>query len=140
MRFDDFLKQGFARVAKKDENLAKALFITSKRDLIFLERTKIDGFSSRKILSGYYDVLRNLLEAIAALNGFKIYSHEAFTFYLKEIGEETISIKFDRLRKLRNRINYYGQLVSIEEAKENVKEMKEIIDFLINKYFKFLEE
>ncbi|MBI2045520.1 hypothetical protein HYT23_05680 [Candidatus Pacearchaeota archaeon] len=139
MRFDNFLKQGLARIAKKDENLAKALFMTAKRDLIFLERTEIDEFSSRKIMVGFYDVLRNLLEAIAALNGFKIYSHEAFTFYLKEIGEETISVKFDRLRKIRNRINYYGQLVSVEETEENINEMKEIIVFLINKYLKFLE-
>lgn len=139
MKFDDFLKQRLARKAKRDENLAKALLITTKRDLIFLERTKIDEFSSRKIVVDYYDVLRSLLEAIAALNGFKIYSHEAFTYYLKDIGEEIISIKFDRLRKIRNRINYYGQLVSIEEAEENIKEMKEVIEMLINKYLKFLE-
>ncbi len=140
MRFADFLKQGMARKAKKDENLAKALFTTAKRDLIFLDKIKIDEFSSRKIVSEYYNVLRSLLEAITALNGFKIYSHEAFTYYLKDIDEEIISIKFDRLRKIRNKINYYGQLVSTEEAKENVKEIKEIIDYLINKYFKFLEE
>ena len=140
MKFDDFLNQGLARKAKKDKNLAKVLFITTKKDLIFLERIKIDEFSSRKMVSGYYDVLRNLLDAIAALNDFKIYSHEAFTYYLKNIGEEIISIKFDRLRKIRNKINYYGQLVSVEEAKENIKEIKEIIDSLTNKYLKFLEK
>lgn len=139
MKFDDFLKQGLARKAKRDENLAKALLTTLKRDLIFLERIEIDEFSSRKIVVDYYDVLRSLLGAIASLNGFKIYCHEAFTYHLKDIGEEIISIKFDRLRKIRNRINYYGQLISIEEAEENVKEMKEIIEVLINKYLKFLE-
>ena len=49
-------------------------------------------------------------------------------------------MKFDRLRKIRNKINYYGQLVSVEEAKENIKEIKEIIDSLTNKYLKFLEK
>lgn len=140
MKFNDFLSQGLARKMKKDENLARSLFTTAKKDLIFLERTKIDEFSSRKIVSGYYDVLRNLLEAIAVLNGFKIYSHEAFTYYLKEIGEETISIKFDRLRKIRNKINYYGQMISIKEAKDNIEENRRMINFPVDKYLKFFEE
>jgi len=138
MRFIDFLEQGLARKTTKDENLAKALFTTAKNDLIFLNKLQIDEFSARKIMTDYYDVLRSILEAIAALDGYKIYQHEAFTHYLKEKDEESISIKFERFRKIRNRINYYGQIISVEETKDNVEEIKRLIDYLINKYLKFL--
>ena len=80
-----------------------------------------------------------ILEAISIIDGFKIYSHEAFTYFLKEKGEEVLSTKFDRFRKIRNSINYYGKDISIEETKENIEEIKEMIKSLIKKYLGDLE-
>jgi hypothetical protein len=137
MKFEDFISQGFARRTSKDTNLAKSLFTTAENDLKFLENLELNEFSTRKIVGNYYDTLRSILEAIAVLDGYKIYSHEAFTFYLKERGEDVISIKFERFRKIRNGINYYGQIVSVEEAVELIDEMKRIIKMLVDKYSKF---
>ncbi|MBI5797775.1 hypothetical protein HZA98_02635 [Candidatus Woesearchaeota archaeon] len=85
-------------------------------------------------MSNYYDVLRSLLEAMVLRDGYKVYSHEAFTFYLREKGENEISLKFDRFRKKRNAINYYGENISVEEVKEYSEEMRSIINELKEKY------
>ncbi len=136
MKFEDFIKQGTVRRASKDKALAESLIKSSKKDLEFLDSLKINENSSRKLMVNYYDVLRSILEAISAMRGYKIYSHEAFTYFLKENGEELLSIKFDRFRKIRNSINYYGKDISIDETKENIKEIKIMITKLIKKYLK----
>ena len=112
----------------------KSLLKNSKKDLVFLEELKLTENSVRKITTGYYDVLRSILEAIVALDSLKIYSHEAFTYFLKEKEEEKISFAFDRFRRKRNSINYYGGEISIGACEESIKEMKKMINFLIDKY------
>ena len=134
MIFKDFIDKKLVRRISKDVNLAKSLLKNIKKDIKFLNNLEINENSSRKIMTNYYDSLREVLEAISIIDGFRIYSHEAFTYFLKEKGEEIISIKFDRFRKIRNSINYYGKDISIEETKENIDKIKKIINNLINKY------
>ncbi len=136
MEFKNFIKQGLVRIISKDKTLAKSLLKTSKKDLEFLNSLKLNEKSSRKLMSNYYDVLRSILEAISSLKGYKIYSHKAFTYFLKEIKEDLISIKFERFRKIRNKINYYGEDISIKQTQENIKEIKSIIKNLTKKYLK----
>jgi len=136
MEFKDFIKYKVVRIASKDEVLTKSLLKTSKKDIEFLNSLKLNESSSRRLMSNYYDVLRSVIEAMSSLKGYKIYSHKAFTYFLKEIGEDLISIKFERFRKIRNKINYYGKEISIKETRENIKEIKNIIKYLIKKYLK----
>lgn len=136
MKFEDFIKKGDAKKSSLDIFLIRSLVKTAKKDLEFLNDLKITEKSSRKIMVGYYDILRSILEAIASFDGYKIYSHEAFSYFLNEKGEKILAIKFDRFRKIRNSINYYGQDISIEETKDNVEEIKNMINILINKYLK----
>ncbi len=139
MRFKDFIDKELVRRTSKDIALVKSLINNIKRDMVFLDSLEINENSSRKIMANYYDSLREVLEAISIMDGFKIYSHEAFTYFLKEKGEEVLSIKFDRFRKIRNLINYYGKDISIEETKDNIEEIKNMIKSLIEKYLGGLE-
>lgn len=135
MKFEDFIKLRKVRKAQVDNQLIKSLLITADSDLKFLFKLKINEISSRKIVSNYYDVLRSLLEALAAKDGYKVYSHEAFTLLLKEKGDELLSEKFDRFRQIRNKINYYGKTISVQAAKEYAEEIKELINNIKSKYF-----
>ena len=139
MNFKDFLTEGYVRKSKKDILLVKAIIKTADRDLTFLQGLKINGASARKIMANYYDVLRSILEAMAPLDGYKIYSHEAFAYYLKEKRENLIADKFDRFRKIRNSINYYGKEICVEETKINVEEINLIIKNLKTKYLADIE-
>ncbi len=134
MKFEEFIKNNLARKAQPDKQLIKSLVNTAESDLKFLEKINLTEESARKLTTNYYDVLRSLIEAIASIKGYKIYSHEAFTYFLQELGENDISLKFDRLRKIRNNINYYGKSISTEEAKDIVSEIKTIINSLKLKY------
>jgi len=134
MNFKYFIEKGLVRKTSKDKSLAKSLVQNSKKDIKFLNGLKINENSARKIMTNFYDVLRTILEAISVTKEYKIYSHEAYAYFLQEIGEELLAIKFDRFRKIRNSINYYGKDISIEETKENIHEIKKMINFLIKKY------
>ena len=81
-----------------------------------------------------YECLRQIIEAIALKEGFKVYSHEAYTHYLKDKKEISIAEKFDRYRKLRNGINYYGKAVTTQITKEAIYQINKIIEKLKDKY------
>jgi|SRR3989344_6483964 len=132
----DLIERGEIRKSSRDIVLVKSIISTAESDLKFLKKLDIYDDSTRKIMSNYYDVLRSILEAIFILEGYKIYSHEAFVSLLKEKGEDLIAEKFDRFRKIRNGINYYGKSISIQEVKENIVDITKLIDELKRKYLK----
>ncbi|MFT4326661.1 MAG: hypothetical protein ACMXYK_04120 [Candidatus Woesearchaeota archaeon] len=94
----------------------------------------IDEHNSSLLFAQGYECLRQILEAMALLEGYKVYSHEAYVAYLQQKGEVLLSHRFDRLRKLRNGINYYGKPISLASAQEGLKEIKESMDRLIATY------
>ncbi len=138
MQFEDFIKAGQVKRGASDRQLAKALQSTAEQDMKFLNALPITALSARKMVSNYYDVLRSMLEAVVALEGLKVYSHEAFLYYLLERDEESLGRKFDRLRRIRNGINYYGKDISVAEAREVIAEMKKLIEYVQSKLQKEL--
>ena len=46
---------------------------------------------------------------------------------MKDCGRNYLAEKFDRFRKIRNGIEYFGNNVSAEETMQNVKDLKELI-------------
>ena len=72
--------------------------------------------------------IRELLEALAILKGYKIYNHDCFCAFLKEVlSESVMGDKFDKLRKIRNSINYYGKEVSVGEANKILSDLGSLI-------------
>jgi len=134
MKFEDFKKRGKVRQTKPDNQKITSMKELTNQDLQFLQTQKIINISARKMTASYYDSLRTILEAIALKKGYKIYEHEAYKFFLKEIGEEDISEKFDRFRKIRNSINYYAKEIPTEEAEEIIEEIKNLIKYLTKKF------
>ena len=134
MNFQDFIKQGKVVIGEKDTQKAKALVKMSENNLLVSNSVELSESSASTVFSILYESLRELIEAICLLEGYKVYSHEAFTAYLENIGEESIAAKFDRYRKLRNGINYYGKPVSINVTLEAKKEIAKLSKTLRTKY------
>ncbi len=134
MKFEEFIAQGKVRKGSMDISKIKSLLQTSNNHLSFLKDQKIDGVSAGSILVTYYEALREVAEAMCLKEGFRVYSHEAFTFFLKEKGEIPESVKFDNLRKLRNSVNYYGEKIDASEVKAAKDEIIELINYLKRKY------
>ena len=89
--------------------------------------------------SNAYEALLEVCNSVMFLKGFKSYSHECVTAFISEIlKEEKIARTFERYRRIRNRINYYGEGVSLLTAKAALAEVREAIDYLTDKYLKGL--
>jgi hypothetical protein len=116
-----------------DTELIESLKISADKRFESASRLEIDEITAATVFSLQYDCLRELLEAVALKNRFKIYNHDCYCAFLKEVlGNSQLGEKFDRFRKIRNGINYYGKDLDIETAKELSKEIIELIDTIKN--------
>ena len=120
-----------------DESLINSLVKSGENKLKTNKRIELDETTASTKVSIVYESLREVLEALAMKKGFKIYNHECFCSFLDEVlKDKTYSLKFDKFRKLRNQINYYGKETSTREAKIIIKEIILLRSDIINKYWK----
>ena len=80
-----------------------------------------------------YDALRTFLEILASRKSFKIYNHECYSSFIREILKlSSRATEFDKLRIIRNKINYYGTELNLAEAKHILISLKREINFIKN--------
>ncbi len=124
MDWEECKEKRFIKEVVKDEYLIGSLMKSSKKRLESSKRLKLDGVTASSKISLIYESIREILEAYGIKKGFKIYNHECFCAFLDEICKDKISSEeFDRFRKIRNQINYYGREIPIEEAKIIIKDL-----------------
>ena len=120
-----------------DKELIKSLIEMSKIKQDTVRTAKITEVNISAYVSLAYDSLREVLEALCILNGYKILSHICIGELLKDKIEEFNYVEFDRVRWIRNSINYYGEKVEFEQGKEIIKKIftikKNILDKNINR-------
>jgi hypothetical protein len=125
----------FVKEVKPDEDLIKSLILSSENKRKSAEILKISNITASSKLSLFYDSLREILEAISIKKGLKIYNHECFTGFLKEVcNEEEFSKSFDKIRIIRNQINYYGKIFPVEDVRYLMNEIKKLRLILLKKY------
>lgn len=131
--WNECLNKKIAKPVEKDENLIISLKKTSENKLKSMEELKNNEVNAASKVSLIYDSLRELLEALAIEKGYKIYNHECYTAFLKEIIKESEKgDEFDEIRKIRNSINYYGREISIEEANDVINKIKLLRNFIFS--------
>ena len=136
MDFTSCRKNKLIKEIKIDHNLVSALIQSSAKKLKSQDMLKLSDDTASSKITLIYDSVRELLEALAVSNGYKIYNHECYTSFLKEILKESnLGQNFDNFRKIRNDINYYGKLVSMEESEFIINQMKEFLKILKLKFF-----
>src|SRR3989338_5328793 len=124
MDWKECLGKRIAKDVNEDAELIKSLIKTSGKKLESSNRLKIDEVTAESKLSLAYDSLREILESLSLENGYKIYNHECYTAFLKEIlNESAKGDTFDEIRKIRNGVNYYGKQLSVEEAETTIKKI-----------------
>lgn len=126
--FEIALKNRKARIVPINKIRAKSFIISSEEAIKNAKEIPLSEGKQKTILRELYEGLRQFCEAIGYSKGYQFFDHESITFFLKEIlKEDLISVKFDRYRKLRNGINYYGNELSLITAKESLAEIPKII-------------
>ncbi len=136
--FQELLKEKKVEKRNKDFAEAESLLLQAKerfKDLLTL--TLSEQNASFRFESAY-ESLREALQSFLAKRGYKPYSHEAiiaFTFEEKIISEKDSRIA-DRYREIRNDIDYRAVKVTIEETKEIINFVKNILPQLEEVFYK----
>lgn len=125
MDWDECRIKRIAKHVKPDIEMIKSLIKSSKNKFESESELKMSNVTASSKISLAYDSLREMLEALSLKKSFKIYNHECYIPFLKEImNKSEIGDEFDEIRKIRNAVNYYGKDISIKEAEEIIKRIK----------------
>ena len=112
--FYSFLDLGEVNKVSRDIPLANSLFQDAEsRFHAFFPYKEPTKF----VFENGYEAIRELMDSLLALRGFKSYSHEAPISFLLEqdILDEKEAKDIDHIRYLRNRSKYYGKQFSLIE-------------------------
>ena len=138
MDWDECMHKRFIKETETDKNLINSLIKSSENKLKSNERLKLDGATASTKISITYDSLREVLGALAIEKGFKIYNHECFCTFLEEVcNHKSFSLEFDKFRKIRNAVNYYGKDIPISEAATIIKDIIFLRKKIFDKYLQF---
>ena len=144
MDWKECLRKNITKEVKTDKPLVRSLLKGSKNKLQSSQRLKLDDITANSKITLAYDSLRELLEALALKKGYKVYNHECYTAFLQEIiNKPDIAPRFDKIRIIRNGINYYGKTVTAESAKPIIKKIETLIQkvkVLINDETEYIEK
>src|SRR3989338_1662856 len=128
MNFEESLKKGYVKKIPVDKFRAKNLTQSAEQAIETAKTINLDENSAKTVLRELYEGLREFCEAAGYLKGYKFLSHEVITYFIEDISrDKKTSEKFDRYRKIRNGISYYGENVEIETVKSALEEIPELI-------------
>ena len=128
MNFENSLANGKAKKVMPNKIRASSIFKSSIQAIETAKIIQVNENTLKSIFRELYEGLREYCEAIGYLRGYKFLDHESIGYFLRDvIKEQSASNKFDRYRKLRNGINYYGEDIDIETVKEAIIEIPKLI-------------
>ena len=129
MTMSDLIKQGIVRKTPLNNARAQSLLEMSAQTMKVILALDLNEQNASVIFRELYECLRSTLEAIGYKKGYKFENHESIKFFASEILQNNALAKdFDRYRKIRNGINYYGDKVAIETAKKIVEDIPKYIE------------
>jgi len=135
MDLDECFRKGLIKKTDSDKELIQSLIEMAGIKETTVKTANINKINISAYVSLAYDALREILEALCILKEYKVLSHICMGELLKEILEDFDYSDFDRMRYIRNGINYYGTKIDLEQGKEIINKifyMKQ----KISKYFK----
>jgi len=118
MDLKDCMRKGLIRRTAKDRELISSLIEMAKIKEGAVKSAKVDSKNISAYVSMAYDSLREALEALCVQHGYKVLSHVCMGELLREKIDGFDYVEFDRMRYIRNSINYYGKKVDFEQGKE----------------------
>ena len=131
MNFENSLASGKAKKAMPNRIRASSIFKSSIQAIETAKTIPLNQNALKSVLRELYEGLREYCEAIGYLKGYKFLDHESIGYFLRDIlQEQSAYMKFDRYRRLRNGINYYGEDIDIETVKEATMEIPKLIEEL----------
>ena len=123
MDLKDCLDKGYIRQVPIDEGLVKSLIEMSDLKEKVVKNSKVDKENISVYVSLAYDSLKEVLDCICLIKGYKVVSHVCVGVLLKDLLKNFNFESFDRMRWIRNSINYYGEKVDYGQGKSLIKDI-----------------
>jgi hypothetical protein len=82
------------------------------------------------VVEDYYEIIKEIITALMAVDGYKTLSHEVLIGYLKEFFPQFSDAEIiltDQLRQLRNKIAYKGFFVTPDFLERNEARIKKVV-------------
>lgn len=126
----------FVRKVSVDTNKISSLIKTADARMEHLKASEITVNSVSFIVEGYYEVINGLLVALLLSKGLKSSNHQCLITYFYDNYKEYESHAYliSQMSYLRNRLDYYGELIdksffdkNKEKIFETIKLLKELV-------------
>jgi len=117
------------RKIKPDRQMASAILRMIEVRMQALEELKGRREFASLIVEDYYEIIKEALTALMAIDGYKTLSHEVLIAYMKEFYPQFSDAEIllaDSLRQTRNKIAYRGFFVSPDFVERNEAKMREL--------------
>ena len=122
MNFAACISDRMAKKVMPNKIRAESMLRSAEQAIKTAKMIPVTEDTKKTILRELYEGLRECCDALGYIKGYKFNDHESIGYFLKDVLEEqSVRKKFDRYRKLRNGINYYGDDVDVETVKEALK-------------------
>ncbi len=116
------------RKVRPDREMAKSILKMIEIRMKALELKNKEEFASL-VVEDYYEIIKEAITALMAVEGYKTLSHEVLIGYLKEFfpqfSDSEIAL-VDHFRQLRNKIAYRGFFVTPDFVERNEERIKEV--------------
>ncbi len=136
MDLDECYRKRLIKKTKINNELIRSLIKMSNIKESAVNAVNLDGVNISAYVSLAYDSLRELLEAVCISRGYKVLSHSCLGELLRTLIDDFNFYEFDRMRYMRNGINYYGAAVEFSQGKEMINKMFLMKKTLHDKYLK----
>ena len=104
---------------------ASSLLKSAKNMSNFVTSINIDESNAPILLKNFYESLLEVLHSLLYSKGYKVLDHVCVGFFIRDELRDAESFNiFDKYRKIRNSIVYYGESVEKEVAEDGIMEMK----------------
>ncbi len=120
MNIELWIKMGALRIRQKDLGKIKSMTNSAEVNVKVVQTIKINENTATLIFREIYESIRQLGDAKLWILGYEPLNHEVSMEILKEsnIKDKVKLNSLDRLKKIRNDINYRGFRASIQQAEE----------------------
>jgi len=136
MDLNECYKKGLIKKTRKDKDLINSLIEMSEIKEYTVNSAKLNKINISAYISMAYDSLREILEALCISKKFKVLSHICIGQLLKDILKEFDYEDFNRIRWIRNSINYSGKKVELKQGKDVLKKIFILKKKIFNNYLK----
>ena len=125
-------EQEFIRKVFPDKEKVKSLIEIAESRLKFVKSFEITKETASFVIENYYEIIKELLTALLLKNGLRSKNHQCLIsyFYKEHPDYEFEANLIQQMSFLRNRLEYYGELIDKSFLDKNQAEIEKLIKLL----------